>query len=80
MYSSILLLLNTCSYATQTLMGQMMWIVHRDWPGGPEAYYNQKAFDVWFTLFGDIAQGIANLFADALLVSFPLKAYNKTSG
>jgi hypothetical protein len=50
-------------------MGHMMWVAHFDWPGGPEAHNVENIFTAWFTILGYVAQDVANLFSDMLLVS-----------
>jgi hypothetical protein len=67
-FSFILVLLNTISYVGIALDGQMMWIVHRNDPGGPIAYYYASG-NVWWLVFANASQSAANFLADLLLVS-----------
>lgn len=67
-FSTILLILNTIFWTTQAYFGQMMWIIHSDYPGGNDAY--ASAFSsVWYQTWGTTACVASNLMSDALLVS-----------
>jgi hypothetical protein len=72
-YSTALLILNTIAMATLALVGQMMWIVHRDDPGGPAEYYETTFWTNWFSMLGLCSQTAANILADALLVSLQIE-------
>jgi len=48
-------------------MGQLMWIQHRDDPGGPYAYFVASA-NSWFETLGTATDIVANIMSDALLV------------
>jgi uncharacterized iron-regulated membrane protein len=66
-YGGILLALVTIDVAMAALWGQYMWIDHRNYPGGPPAYFVvTKA--AWFTVFGMFARAAANILGDGLLV------------
>jgi hypothetical protein len=62
-----LLILLTFATATNLLQGQLMWINHRDYPGGPYAYFLSTT-DSWFETLGTATDVVANIMADALLV------------
>jgi hypothetical protein len=59
--------LNTLAFISSPLLGQNMWIIHRDDRGGPPGYYDSNAPD-WYQEMGELAQTAANLLADVLLV------------
>ncbi len=67
MFSTALVLLNTIYWTTQAYFGEMMWIVHVDYPGGADAYWNDFA-SVWYQTWGTTACVMCNLMNDALLV------------
>jgi hypothetical protein len=63
-YSGILLILNTITFACWTLQYQTAWINHKD-----DAASYLRNISGWYVLLGDYAQTLANIIADALLVS-----------
>ncbi|KZT23819.1 hypothetical protein NEOLEDRAFT_517483 [Neolentinus lepideus HHB14362 ss-1] len=66
-YTVILLFCVTWGWAMNALMGQLMWIEHRDFPGGPVAYmYANSA--AWFDVIGSAMPLIANIMSDGLLI------------
>jgi hypothetical protein len=68
LYGSALLTLLTINIACNAVFGQLMWIEHRDIPGGPAAYMGEN-ISLWVNTFGT-ASGVAlNFMGDALLVS-----------
>ncbi|KAI0826996.1 hypothetical protein BC628DRAFT_1318825 [Trametes gibbosa] len=64
--STALVLLNTIFWTTQVYFGEMMWIVHVDYPGGADAYWDNNA-SVWYQTWGTAACIACNLINDALL-------------
>ncbi|KAH9855681.1 hypothetical protein C2E23DRAFT_866755 [Lenzites betulinus] len=66
-FSTVLLLLNTIYWTTQTYFGQMMWVKHADYPGGMDAYLADNVA-VWYQTWGSAAVDISNLMADALMI------------
>jgi hypothetical protein len=66
-YGAILLALITIDVAMAALWGQYMWIDHRNYPGGPTAYF-EATEAAWFTVFGMVARAAANILGDGLLV------------
>lgn len=66
-FSTALVLLNTIYWTTQAYFGQMMWVIHTDYPGGQDAYWNDFA-SVWYQTWGTVACVMCNLMNDALLV------------
>lgn len=67
-YGAIMLFLSAVAYFVNGVMGQMMWIEHRDEPGGPTAYFVEHIAD-WYNIFGTAALSCANILGDGLLVS-----------
>ncbi|KAL1941548.1 hypothetical protein VTO73DRAFT_6987 [Trametes versicolor] len=66
-FSTALVLLNTIYWTTQAYFGEMMWVIHADYPGGQDAYWNDFA-SVWYQTWGTVACVMCNLMNDALLV------------
>ncbi|RPD79288.1 hypothetical protein L226DRAFT_531106 [Lentinus tigrinus ALCF2SS1-7] len=65
-FCTALVLLNTVYWTTQVYFGQMMWIVHADYPGGSDAYWDRYS-SVWYQTWGIAACVLSNLMSDALL-------------
>ncbi|KAI0690654.1 hypothetical protein C8T65DRAFT_587746 [Cerioporus squamosus] len=65
-FCTALVLLNTVYWTTQVYFGQMMWIVHADYPGGSDAYWARYS-SVWYQTWGIAACVLSNLMSDALL-------------
>jgi hypothetical protein len=65
-YGLINLVLTAFSLAGNMHVGQLMWIEHPDFPGGPLAYYANNIF--WITILGNAAIIAGNYMNDALLV------------
>ncbi|KAI0652797.1 hypothetical protein C8Q70DRAFT_914352 [Cubamyces menziesii] len=66
-FSTALLCLNTVFFATDTVFGEEMWIVHADYPGGQDAYLGDNA-SVWYQTLGTAASIVLNLLSDGLLI------------
>ncbi|TFY83148.1 hypothetical protein EWM64_g865 [Hericium alpestre] len=66
-YSVIMLLLLTIAVATDSVLGQLMWIEHRDIPGGPPAYL-QQSLTTWWQTLGSTADLASNVLGDGLLL------------
>ncbi|KAI0826994.1 hypothetical protein BC628DRAFT_1409829 [Trametes gibbosa] len=66
-FSTVLLVLNTIYWTTQTYFGQQMWVKHADYPGGMDAYLADNVA-VWYQTWGSAAVDISNLMADALMM------------
>lgn len=66
-FSTVLVLLNTIFWTTQTYFGEMMWITHADYPGGSDQYWADFG-SVWYQIWGMAACVVCNLMNDALLV------------
>ncbi|KAI0635015.1 hypothetical protein C8Q77DRAFT_1156372 [Trametes polyzona] len=66
-FCTALVLLNTIYWATQAYFGEMMWIIHVDYPGGADAYWTDFA-SVWYQTWGTTACVMCNLMNDALLI------------
>ncbi|KAF7333330.1 hypothetical protein MVEN_02348300 [Mycena venus] len=66
-FSGTLLLLITIAMACNLLFGQMMWIEHRDIPGGPMAYFSAN-IAAWYNTLGTAADVTANILGDGLML------------
>ena len=66
-YGFVMLILTTFAMAANQLMGQFMWIEHRNYPGGPFNYYLENS-TLWINVFGTTACIVGNYLNDALLV------------
>ena len=66
-FSTVLVILNTIFWTTQSYFGEMMWIVHSDYPGGADAYWIDFG-SVWYQTWGMAACVVCNLMNDAFLV------------
>ena len=66
-YGAILLVLFMIQLASEVLWGQYMWIDHRDYPGGPLAFYAATQV-AWYVVIGTFATALANILGDGLLV------------
>lgn len=69
-YSVILLVLMAFALSANVLMGQLMWIEHRDFPGGPFSYMLSYS-NSWWEVLGSSTDIVANFMGDALLVGGP---------
>ncbi|KAF7330295.1 hypothetical protein MVEN_02467400 [Mycena venus] len=66
-YSATLLVLITIAMAANLFFGQMMWIEHRDFDGGPVAFFGAN-ITAWYNTFGTAADVTANILGDALML------------
>ncbi|KAI0325797.1 hypothetical protein GY45DRAFT_1374471 [Cubamyces sp. BRFM 1775] len=66
-FSTVLLVLNTIYWTTQTYFAQQMWIVHSDYPGGMDAFLSEYVA-VWYQTWGSTAVMTSNLMSDALMI------------
>ncbi|KAF7318287.1 hypothetical protein HMN09_00337400 [Mycena chlorophos] len=66
-YSFTLLILETIAMAADLFYGQMMWIEHRDDPGGPVAYFAEHIAD-WYNTFGTAANVTEDFMSNALML------------
>ena len=64
-----MLFLSIWAWIGNALAGQLMWIDHRDYPGGPLGYYSVES-TFWFSILGTTASVVQSFMNDALLVSF----------
>ena len=62
-----LLALATLDVALVSLWGQYMWIDHRDYPGGPLAFY-VRSEAAWYSVMHLASIVITNILGDGLLV------------
>ncbi|KAK7007384.1 hypothetical protein R3P38DRAFT_1668699 [Favolaschia claudopus] len=66
-FSGTILVLITIAMACNLFFGQMMWIDHRDFPGGPVGYFSAN-IAAWYNTFGTAADVAANIMGDALML------------
>ncbi|PBK74213.1 hypothetical protein ARMSODRAFT_951814 [Armillaria solidipes] len=66
-YGTVLFILATISVVANGYFGQLVWIEHRDFPGGSGAYFLANV-SLWLNTFGTVADAAANVFGDALLL------------
>jgi len=66
-YGAIILVLITFATSANAVYGQLMWIEHRDYPGGPAAYFMENA-SIWVQTLGSAADVTGNVMGDALLL------------
>ncbi|THU95088.1 hypothetical protein K435DRAFT_779137 [Dendrothele bispora CBS 962.96] len=66
-YVIVMMLSQTISFASNAGVGQLMWIEHRDFPGGPIAYFNATSTD-WNNVIGTIFIEVTNFMGDLLLL------------
>jgi len=57
----------TWAMLANALLGQEMWVEHRDFPGGPSAYFAANS-SVWYNVVGSAADAFADFMGDALLL------------
>jgi hypothetical protein len=62
-----MLILTTFAMSANQLMGELMWIEHRNAPGGPFVYYSENS-TLWFNILGTTSCIVGNYLNDALLV------------
>lgn len=67
-FSTIILFLITIFVATQSFLGQEMWIINTGYPGGALAYFVAHV-SAWYQTMGSVASILLQLMTDALLVS-----------
>ncbi|KAE9394591.1 hypothetical protein BT96DRAFT_886487 [Gymnopus androsaceus JB14] len=66
-YGIVMLLCMSFAMIANSLLGQEMWIEHRNYPGGPVAYWTDNGA-VWYNVLGSAADMFGNFMGDALLV------------
>ncbi|KAJ7231651.1 hypothetical protein C8J57DRAFT_1730094 [Mycena rebaudengoi] len=66
-YSAALLVLITVAMSANLYYGEQMWINHRDFEGGPAAYFGTHISD-WYNTFGTAADVTANVLGDGLML------------
>ncbi|TFY77699.1 hypothetical protein EWM64_g6311 [Hericium alpestre] len=66
-FGATLLVAMTLNVVSTLLIGDLMWIDHRDVPGGPLAYYTNH-LSSWLETLASAASSFANLSGDALLI------------
>ncbi|KAF8806972.1 hypothetical protein BYT27DRAFT_7256979 [Phlegmacium glaucopus] len=76
-YGFAMLALTTIALSTDMIMGQYMWIEHRDYPGGPYSYYIANGAS-WINVLGTTACIAGNILNDALLLYRCYMIWNKS--
>lgn len=66
-YGIVMLLCMSFAMIANSLLGQEMWIEHRNYPGGPVAYLTDNS-TVWYNVLGSAADMFGNFMGDALLL------------
>ncbi len=66
-YGAILFVLVTIEVALDAMWGTLMWISHRNYPGGPLGFYGVSE-GAWYNAVDLTAHATANILADGLLV------------
>jgi hypothetical protein len=69
LYSSFQFLCNTVFFMGIPLLGQRTWVTNRNGAGGPLEYFLQNYTRDNYVILGSIAQNMAILLADMVLVS-----------
>ncbi|KAF7316947.1 hypothetical protein HMN09_00429000 [Mycena chlorophos] len=72
-YGFALLILTTIAMAANLFYGQMMWIEHRDEPGGPVVYFathitGASTSHPWYNTFGTAASVAADVLSNGLML------------
>jgi hypothetical protein len=66
-FEGVLLILNSIAFFCVFLMGEMVWVVHRD---NPMPYYEKgNTEDPWYLYLSILVQAASMFLGDALLVS-----------
>ncbi|KAK0484356.1 hypothetical protein EDD18DRAFT_708626 [Armillaria luteobubalina] len=66
-YGTVLFILVTISVVANGYFGQLVWLEHRDFPGGSGAYFLANV-SLWLNTFGTAADAAADVLGDALLL------------
>ncbi|KAJ7116331.1 hypothetical protein C8R44DRAFT_792202 [Mycena epipterygia] len=66
-YSALLMVLITIALACNQFFGQAMWIEHRDFAGGPVAFFGAN-IAAWYNTLGTAADVTANVLGDGLML------------
>jgi hypothetical protein len=66
-HGGILLALSTIEVVVDTTWGRLMWIEHRNDPGGPLGFYSASV-STWYCILGVAACAMANILGDGFLV------------
>ena len=66
-YGFVMLILFAFAMAANQIMGQLMWIEDRNFPGGPFDYYMANS-TLWINILGTATCIVGNYMNDALLV------------
>jgi hypothetical protein len=74
-FSTALLFLITIYVSTESILGQEMWIVNADYPGGSAAYLAAYA-SVWYQTMGTGSGILIQLMSDGLLIYRCLVVWN----
>ncbi|KAF9228296.1 hypothetical protein BS17DRAFT_799667 [Gyrodon lividus] len=74
-FSSALLFLITIYVATESILGEEMWIINSDYPGGSAAYLASYA-SAWYQTMGTASGILLQLLSDGLLIYRCLVVWN----
>ncbi|KAK7032903.1 hypothetical protein R3P38DRAFT_2919620 [Favolaschia claudopus] len=66
-FSTALLCFITVALACNLFFGQAMWIEHRDFEGGPAAYFGEN-IAAWYNTLGTAADVTANVLGDGMML------------
>ncbi|KAI9566060.1 hypothetical protein HD554DRAFT_2174751 [Boletus coccyginus] len=66
-FSTVMLLLVTCWVVSDAMIGEDIWLLDRDYPGGPLAYLTGPPSD-WYNRFRTVVTIIMQQMADGLMV------------
>lgn len=66
-YISLLTILATIGSAVNAYFGEAMWIIGRNIPGGPPAFWAENV-NIWYQIMGTAASVLQAIASDALLV------------
>jgi len=66
-YTCIMLVLLAFALLANVLMGQLMWIDNRNYPGGPIQYFTDKS-TIWFNILGSATDILGDFMSNGLLV------------
>ncbi|KIJ42132.1 hypothetical protein M422DRAFT_171524 [Sphaerobolus stellatus SS14] len=77
LYSVSMIILMAFALSANVLMGQLMWIDHRNYPGGPLGYFSAQGA-IWFNVLGSAADIFADILSNALLIYRCYIIWNKS--
>ncbi|KAH9914393.1 uncharacterized protein BXZ73DRAFT_54980 [Epithele typhae] len=66
-FNTALLCFSTIFVVTEAVFGLETWVLHRDFPGGPEEY-SEAFVSVWYTTFSTASCAAVNLLNEGLMI------------